>query len=939
VTIRESEKLRSAIRLMKEGPLMAHRGFQIVIAKKDFWEYFDLLHDNGMFSPDQNPPPIEGDSPGQFRIPYWSALDYLKAVAKHSASASDVELAKKVLGVVQSISEAIRNGESARDNYYTSHAFIEILSLVPPEAITDEVVDLVPIWLDTRFDQSLAGAAFADGVLVRLADAGAVTASLACRILAHLTVVEPKERGDASGNREFKSKISDYWLHKIANAVSQKLGAAAHREALRPFEAALRKLTASDPYSRRSDLLRPAIEDHEQNHDWDHLSNALVEGYRDALIGWIDSDPANAATHVAALLEDDCSLLRRISVHAINSRFEQLKHLYDQVLRPLWLTSDALHELYVLLATQFAGISSELKRRTVETIRIIPHQGEEDELGRKILQVRWLSAIVQKGSAEADAWYADLTSNVGVPTREHPSFDVYMEVGWGGGPSPYSPPELIQAVRGGNIVDLLNGFQETRSWKGPTIRSLVDAVAEAVVIDPMRFWPALPEFRNAKIAYQYGIIEGFKKVWDAEKDDSVTEQWNRGWPALFDFFEAVLMNRAFWEAPLEETDDLRPTRLWFVALVSDFLRAGTRSDKKAYPSTLLPRGWALIQLLLAEGKQRPGSPGNVEGPQQELAEDPMTAAINSQNGKAVEALIIHALRVCRVADQTQGSHTIEWMDMEPTFEQELALCLGQNFEFSTLMGAYLPQVGYMSSDWRKRNFKRIFPVESPSNCLSALGGLAFANATLEIHQLLSSNGIFAWALRHARSGTQTREKLLQRLSLGYLWGDEPLHGELFSQLLVRIRTEDLGIVAQFYWSLSNQNLEPEQKNRILEFWAACLTPEIAAPTLLLAKLGLLAVYIDNISERERDLLLAVAPHIASDHSADFFIEQLVRFADAEPNDVFAILTKMLETYRPVYDFEGRLKQLLKTLREAGIVEVAMLRDTLVPYLPQLRTLD
>jgi hypothetical protein len=317
----------------------------------------------------------------------------------------------------------------------------------------------------------------------------------------------------------------------------------------------------------------------------------------------------------------------------------------------------------------------------------------------------------------------------------------------------------------------------------------------------------------------------------------------------------------------------------------------------------------------------------------------MTAAINSQNGKAIEALIDHALRVCRVADQAQKNHSKEWVEMQSTFERELALCRGGNFEFSTLMGAYLPQVGYLDAGWREKNFTRLFPVDSPPNCLSALGGLAFAHASVDIHRLLKLNGIFSWGLQHTLRGSEAREKLVQRLALGYLWGEEALNEEIFSQLLANAHADDLETIAQFYWSLSNQTLELKQKELILEFWGACLAPEIAAPPSLMAKLGQLSVYIERISERERAYLLAVAPHIASDHSADFFIEDLLRLADTNPNDVFAILNGLLETYRPVFDFEDRLKQLLGKLRRAGIVEVATLREKLLPYLPQLRTLD
>ena len=50
----------------------------------------------------------------------------------------------------------------------------------------------------------------------------------------------------------------------------------------------------------------------------------------------------------------------------------------------------------------------------------------------------------------------------------------------------------------------------------------------------------------------------------------------------------------------------------------------------------------------------------------------------------LEAAFSHILRSCRLADKATGSHAATWADVRGLMDQELALCVGDNFEFSTL---------------------------------------------------------------------------------------------------------------------------------------------------------------------------------------------------------------------------------------------------------------
>ena len=126
-----------------------------------------------------------------------------------------------------------------------------------------------------------------------------------------------------------------------------------------------------------------------------------------------------------------------------------------------------------------------------------------------------------------------------------------------------------------------------------------------------------------------------------------------------------------------QSEVLTPTRDWIPSVISDFLRAATRDDEKAYDRSLLPQGWSLIEILVRRSiKQNEADPSQA-----------MDKAINSPKGQAIEALIDHALRFCRVSDARAGNHADAWAAMAPLFDEQLAECQNANYEFSTLAGA------------------------------------------------------------------------------------------------------------------------------------------------------------------------------------------------------------------------------------------------------------
>lgn len=909
-----SSEHEAFIQMMKTDEESARRGFELLAGYPDLDTFFDELAEAGFFDAQKNPKIISAPEPGFFQVPYWSALEYLVAAAKLSKQKSDLELARKVMDVVRKVSNFRDEKGDFRDNHHTYRIFADILGLVPSSVVSKADMDLIPIWVKSKFDGGMIGHALSKGVLKQLLKSDEPDNwEKACIILRHCTEVRRLEGTRATSFDKYEPVIDDYWLKDLVknNIADFAVKTPSHTCAI--FIERIREVLGSEERDKLSYIWRPAIEDHGQNHSWNEPENILVEGLRDTLLTWIDRDHEPATALIKSLLRDKAQILRRIGIYLLNQRWDLLQDQYSELVAPPLFDSGHLHELYNLLQTHFQSLTEADKSSTLTAIQRLPlpNAGEDSEFLLRLIQRDWLSAITNKGHESADKLYGELSSDPDLGSlREHPDFHSYMQSSMGFGPTPYPPEQLMSFAKEGTLIEKLNGFQQPSEWRGPNKRALTDALEEAVKLDPQLFVRILPAFPAADRTFQYGVINGFKKVWDAPKGTGPTLDWEHVWRELISFFEELVLPIEFWKEKAAETKDLHLTanRDWIPTIIADFLQAGTRSDDHAYPSDLLPRTWKLIEVLL-ENSEPADAPGD----------DPMSRAINTQKGRAIEALFFHALRACRVSDQTRKEHSGVWTEMQPVFEKELARCKGANYEFSTLIGHYIAHLDYMNHGWLESHVRQIFPDEYRDNYACALEGLAYAAATRPVYALLEKNGILDKALREDFKGKHLREKLIERIALAYLWGDDSLDSSRFSYLFEGGKGDDLEMATSFFWGVSGQDLSDDQVIRIIDFWKRCVAWCVTRKDVseLLSTLARLSCYIKSLGDQEMELLLAVAPHVYIGHNADTFIEELNRLTEIDLSKVRLVLDKVLDKYIPMFDLEDRLKSILIKLYKSG----------------------
>ncbi len=908
---------KSFVKLMTESDEHARRGFELLLQRSDFAEYFDSLNEAGLFGAEKNSGPVPAEKEHSFRIPYWDALGYLEAVAKHAGVNGDPYLSEKILEVVRAVTNDRSEPDGPKDNYHTWRIFAEILANLPTNKITEADIDLIPVWLKSKFDTGLVGQVLGAKLLPHLLGTNAPEDQIkACRVLQHCTALRWGSEPSFGGERKKAfSVVDDYWLNDLLQKNAKALGEKAGKQATIILLDGLKEVFSGKDSARWSWLSRPAVEEHTQNHAWERLGNGLVESLRDAHLAWFTTELQEAKKFLQTLLEDDAEIARRIGIYVLNQKFEVARELFVCVTKARLFDLGHLHELYHLLSEKFSVLNSEEKKAVISAIRAIEVKKtiEDPEIVRRSLQRRWLSAISGKGSEQADQWFKELNADASLGgLTNHPDFNSYMETRWGPGPSPYGVPELLALADDGTIIQRLNEFEQQDSWRSPSIKALVDTLEAAVKTEPLKFAQLLPQFLNARRPYQYGVISGFKSNWDSTLSPGEKTLSDDIWKRLFAFFGQLILNDSFWNEHTKEEADLTPTRDWIPTVIADFIKAGMQNDEKSFAPALLPQALELIAALLHR------LPAEIEA----NSTDAVSQAINSPKGRAIEALVNYALRSSRLTDLAGTGHAEAWSQIEPLFNEEIEKCQNGNFDFSTLMGNYIANLHYLSPQWVESNIEKIFPLNAnQQNFASAVQGLAYAPATRPVYQLLMARGLIRAAIERETTGKHAKENLLERIALAYLWGDESLNSPTFHFIFSRGKEDELGEIAQFFWSVKNQKLSDIQIELILEFWRACMiwaAKQSETPKQLLSRLAGLMCYLNGVSEEQKEWLLNVAPYVELDYNAYEFMSQLDRLADSHPKEVYDVLARLLQTYKPYLDFEDRLRSLVLKIKKAGL---------------------
>lgn len=131
--------------------------------KNPIWFY--ALKEKGYFDPKKNPSVQPADREGYYIIPQWNVLEYLERLAEQVNVPENEKYVDELLNIIKNVSTYKNGGGDVIDNYRTWWYFIKILLHIPNNKIPLEIIQLIPLWLKSRFGSSLVDADLATKLL------------------------------------------------------------------------------------------------------------------------------------------------------------------------------------------------------------------------------------------------------------------------------------------------------------------------------------------------------------------------------------------------------------------------------------------------------------------------------------------------------------------------------------------------------------------------------------------------------------------------------------------------------------------------------------------------------------------------------------------------------------------------------------------------------
>jgi len=876
------DKITSTLQRIKNDKSLEDHFFKKLAEATKPLEWLIPLRDAGYFAPENNPQPQEASNKkGYYTIPHWNILDALENMAAKNEENPNGDVFKMLLEIVDGIITYRENGERI-NNYRTDWKLLETITHFPIEYIGAQHIQFIKDALNSNIGASLLDHEIGKLFLPKLIREGA--RELILNLLEVILHFSESNRGSA---REYISVIDSYYLKELLENNKKGISEICAVDAAIVAITKIREILNEDN-SQFNYIWIPAIEDHEQTSFPDRYEYQLVHFVRDMLEA---ADPQQIVHIVEDMLGDEHDIFKRLAYHLIKHHYDTLSNLFWSITyNPL--DSLTIHELYEL----FKFHCKSFDEKQIETIlnwietqdisfsdEVTSVAGKEDYF-KAYYKKEWLSALLSSGNVEVNRRY-EVYDSINDAIIEHPGFHYWSSgVGWVKDVSPIDEDEFKNKTND-EIAEYITSYKEedSTSWKDFTRVNLASSVRQFVSNDPVRFSKDLTQFLSVPRKYQHEFLRGFEEAWRNNKDFD--------WNELLPFMKKLIEDGSFWSE--EKKDGAYDYNRWIADTIANLIQEGTKDDKHAFSTDLLPIAEEMILILLNNVKSEMG-----------MMNDLVTSVLNSSKGKVFMAAINYSLRYARLYCRDKDDRWVE--SIKNAFTERLDKTREPGLEFSIVVGWHLPYIKFLDKQWIVSNFNRIFDLESDEHWEAAFTGYIEMTSTVyeEIYKLLRENGHYEKGLSCTFIDKRATDKLVQNITIGYLagWDDLEDADGLLHKLFEANNTEYLSELVTFMWSFRDKD-DVALKLKIKPLWKVII--EKVAPNLqessyriIASKLGKWLSLVDTIDDDVYGWLQISAEAFEENWRSGFFIEYLRNHVTKTPAMVGNLFLKMLnaETY-------------------------------------------
>lgn len=602
-----------------------------------------VLKKKGFFS---NPtlPLVHPD--GGVSFPCWAQMAYLIKMSKISSAQNEV--LQICLGI-------------ETDNINIQTQILEVALNLPPK-VSVQLVTNTYKWLD-RINSWFQPEKYGQ-LIVHLARGGRKKEAmeLASRVLA--VKPDPRKPIKIEGHTFPYEPIAlfDDWhyeqiLEKNYPSFVDLVGLDAIKVLLSVLESFIalsdsgRKAGSKDDYS---EIWRPAIEDHSQNHKHG-VRDLLITAIRNSYERFLQSHPDQILAVVRDLESRKLNIFRRLSLHLLRLFPKGAEKKITQVLldkKEFNGKSRLTHEYY-LLAETYGKMLDKAERNKIwywimsgadiESYKKWRlgngYQPSEEEITKYVKNWQLYHLIPFKDiDTEWRKYFDTLVAVVGQP--EYPSFSSWSSGGSWGYNSVVSSDQLKE-MDTDKVVDFLRTWQPPandpldRSREG-TGRELTGQISA----DPERWLKSVPSFSQLDPTYVRSLLVGYR--------DALKQEKTFDWKPILDLCEIVISK------PIKIKDRKPPAAFgddpdwsWCRNTIAELLDEGMKKHKGRIPMAFRSRVWKIIEELTKDPNPTP----EYEKEYLLSHNDPLSLAINSTRGDAINAAIQYGVWLKESADE------------------------------------------------------------------------------------------------------------------------------------------------------------------------------------------------------------------------------------------------------------------------------------------------
>lgn len=797
-------------------------------------------------------------------------------------------------------------------------------------------MDLIPVWLDSKFDNSLPASEILLKLMPKLLASDHEEDLRKVEKIAVATteikwIPEYPERLRRKIKEEYKDLqtpeslsyldkkkpvtiIEPYWIIEafIDKQYALKIGEKCSEDIIYKLADRLRDLPKSDGADGNSDLSLiwvPSLGDSPRPYD-DGLQ-ILTFILRDIMLGKAKKAPEALRRVIASFLGDSYPLpiFRRLALYIIACEWEGFKDIFWQMFKDsrkadLLFNNLSYHnELHEILSNnhnKFTPEEKELVKNIIEA-----HAGERfpDAKGAALEKQRWFSVL--KDDEYFKPLYEKYKGITGRDVKYSPPVG-RAEVRIGPGPAPLTKEEILKKPNP-DLADFLNNFKTVDFWNGPTADGLANTLKSAVAELPEKFTADLTPFLRTGYFYVYHILWGLN---DALKQNKTID-----WDKLLQFLQKYISQEEFWNNKfVVEDSNWNANYHWVIGMIAQIIHEGCQRERPGFAENHFPIVKEILYLaidrILSSWDYEKRTDGNS-----------LFSTWDSTLGKLSEALLSLADKSLQVEKEKKIQPEVTW---ENDIKNRFSLLLDKGIPKSYFwLGVYLPYLYYhWDPKWTKDRIKTITEEENWEPFMA--GYLCAAQVYNELYTVMRPHYERGIGFRFREEHLDLTERLVDHICIGYLRGIENIEDKdsLFRKLLERWQMSEIKTIIRFFWmerkylveNIKNgTKAEPTEetvkiKEKIINFWRwiyenkykryqeeeSGLTDD---DKKILSELSLLTVYLPEINEENSKWLELSARYV---ENSAFFIEYLNRLKDKGNSADFIgdVYLRMLEKQTP-----------------------------------------